>query len=161
MRKYQALFFAVLFVFVALFLYRTLLETALSDEEQMAAAVKAVADAAERRDVKTISSYLGKDFVDDATHLDRDSSLGVIRNVFLVYKNITVKITGLTVDKSKTNAETGSAKFLANVYASQQTGEQGEDLLHHRGSGRFILTLKKIDGQWLITRSSVEESTAD
>ena len=159
MRRYQALVAAIFFVFAALFIYKTVLKSALTDEEQMAAAVKAIADAAEERDVRTISGYLDKDFIDDEVRLDRDSTLGIIRHVFIMYKKISVDITGLTVNK--TDAKTGSAKFLAKVYASQQADGRGEDLMRHRGSGRFILTFKKIDGKWMITRSSVEESTAD
>ncbi|HUS58706.1 MAG TPA: hypothetical protein VM141_08650 [Planctomycetota bacterium] len=159
MKRYGALIAAIVFVFAGLLILKAVLNSALTDEEMIKSVIVAIADAAEERRVRGISQHLSEGFRAEEVNFDRDSAIATMQHAFLVYKSIQVEVKNMSV--KKLNDDTAEATLLASVFASQSADTRGEDMMRYLGGGRLLVTLKKIDGKWLVTRTAAVESTAD
>ena len=157
--NYKKLIAVLAFMAVAILVYGLVLGRTVTDEQRIRGVINKLVDAAEERDLSTISGYLHDDFVAGEFGYDRETTLGVMRQVFLTCKVVRVQLRGLTV--KLTEDSTADALFVATVTVAQDASAAGDDLGRHRGSDRFKVTFKKVKGDWLITRSATVPTTAD
>jgi len=159
MNKKHAALVVVAFVVVALLLYAKALDWLTTDEHRIRSIVHTIANAAEERDLWTISSYLHPNFHSEIQNMDREEALSIIGYAFSHYRVIRTRLDGLTV--KIIDDTTAEARFIATVRASRSGTPPGENLLEFCGSDRFLVTLKKEDGDWLISGTEILRSTSD
>lgn len=147
------------FITAAVLVWAFVLGRTVTDEQRIQSAINSIVNAAEERDLNTITGYLHKDFTAAEFGYDRETSVALLRQVFLSYKVVHVNLRGLTV--KLTGDASAEAVFVATVTVAQDQDSSGDDLTRQRGSDRFKVTFKKVGRDWLITRSAIVPTTAD
>ncbi|HUU70607.1 MAG TPA: hypothetical protein VM223_13560 [Planctomycetota bacterium] len=147
------------FIAGAILIFRLVLGRAISDEQRIRNTINVLADSAEDRNLRKITGLMHDDFRAEEFTYDRQTCIDLMRQVFFTYKVIRVRLRDVSV--KIIDDSTAEAIFIATVSASQSPDSAGEDLTRQRGSDRFRLTFKKVNGTWLVYRSAVVRSTAD
>ena len=159
MNKKLAALVIVLFVVVALLAYVKILDALTTDDHRIRSIVYKISNAAEERDLRTISSYLHSDFHSEIKNIGRDEMLAMLRYAFTQYRTVRARFDSLTVDILDEN--TAEARFIATVRASRSGAPPGEDILEFCGSDRFVVTFAKEEGDWKVLKAGILRSTAD
>ena len=159
MTRTHKLIAAMAFIVAALIVYKVILASLLTDEDRIRREINIIVDSAEERNLHKISGYLHADFTAEEVNFDRQATIDALRQVFLMYNVIRVRVSSLSV--KLIDDTTAEATFVAAVRAAHNADSSEDDLLRYRGSERFKVTFKKVKNDWLIIRSAVVKSTAD
>ena len=139
----------IIIVVVVLFiLWRLLYGLFLSDETKITKIIEKTAERTEKRNAFQFMSFFDKSFSDDSG-LRYDELRAIGFRIFQMYKEIDVEhmIKSITVDGDKAEAE---------MDLSVTVTERGilVDLIHGaRKTNGFIITMEKIDGDWMFVKS--------
>jgi len=121
----------------------------MTDEEQVKAVIKDMADAAEAKDARRIKDHISPDY-SDPSGMDYDQIKGFLALQMMQSEHITVFL-------RKTDVEVAGEKAYATVRAVIARGEKPaaneNDTDTERGGFVFDLTFVKHDGEWLMTKA--------
>jgi ketosteroid isomerase-like protein len=120
----------------------------LSDEQQIAANIKAIRLAVEARSARRIAYYLADDFTWNG-HNKREIN-SQLTGTFFQWREVTAMLTKLQVTVHG-NAAIATGKFSLSLRPSPNARAVAY-------LGDFKLTWKKRDGQWLLTKAEGKES---
>ena len=132
----------VVLLLSAILIWRAL-HPALTDEQQIAANLDAIAAAAGARDAVTIASYLAPQFTfDDQGQTERKEFQRQLYGGILQYRVVDLTINGVAVKVNGQNASS-DGRFLLSLKSEYNSPPELHD-------GDFQLQWQKIDGEWKI-----------
>ena len=146
-------------VLACLAVYKLVLTSAGSDEDQVRGILSGAVEAAEGRNLKKLSGWLHEDFRAAEGPYNRNEVLDIVGKTFLAFHVIRVEMQGLEIQM--VDETTARATFVATIRASLNARSSEQDLTSYRGGDRFSLTFKKTGGKWLLLSSEAVKSTAN
>ncbi|RYG70941.1 nuclear transport factor 2 family protein [bacterium] len=148
MRKFKLPVIGLLLVLVGLFIWRVR-QPALTDEQRIAAAMEGICAAASARSPRGIANHLAKEF--RMGSMSKSEFQNSLAGGILQYRVIELKLTNPQVTVNGTSG-TSNGNYTLSLKSEYNSPPQ---IL----SGKFDLTWKKIDGQWLVTKAEGELPT--
>ena len=138
------IFSGVVLLLLSGFLVWRALHPALTDEQQIAANLDAIANAADARDAQTIADFMAPTFsFNGNSGMARKEFQRQLYGGMLQYRVIDLQLNGVKVNVNGENAQS-DGRFLLNLKAEFDSQPESQ-------SGDFKLKWKKIDGEWKIS----------
>ena len=120
------------------------LHPSLTDEQQIAANLNAIAAAADARDAVTIADFMAPTFSFNGNKgMERKEFQRQLYGGMMQYRVIDLQINGVKVNVNGENADS-EGRFLLNLKAEFDSQPEPQ-------SGSFKLKWKKLDGEWKVT----------
>lgn len=145
MRKYW-LPLLVLLAIAVFFAWRAL-HPKLSDEQQIAANLDAICQAADNRSPRGIANFLAKDF--KAGSVSKSEFQNSLAGGILQYRVIDLSVAGVQSEVQSENASS-AGRFTLALKSEYNSPPQVQ-------SGKFALKWRKIDGEWKIVSADVPD----
>lgn len=152
MNRYLKVVAAVVFLLVLGWVARLVLFP-MSETDKIEKVVRQAADAFVARSSKDIASLLTKDF-NVEKFADRETTLNYLKAFFFQARDLNVNIKYIKHENDRLPATASEARVLGVVVITGNVDGQKFQAFSGQGADTGVLTMRKIDGNWLIHSAS-------